>query len=154
VVGPQFDWPADAPIGLFEVTDARICRHWEFQSWDDGGFALCPLLFADSHFVSEFLDYDPDVLASFRHVRRLLESEFSSDLLREVIRGDRPLDALEMAGDNVALHWSAWTIHNRWAVSTPIYRQDMAQGLVAYTATPDKLALWASLVLNTGLVNA
>jgi|GEM_PF-2172706 len=152
VVGDHFELPVIAPLGFFEVIDTRISRHWEFQPWEGGGIALCPPSFADAYYVIELQEGDPHALAGFRRVRRLLESEFSSDLLRQVIRGDRPFDALKMVGINVVRHWSTWTIHNPWQLSTTIHRQDLAQGLLAYAATSDNLLFWASLVLDTGLV--
>jgi hypothetical protein len=152
VIGRHFDWLVTAPLGLFEVIDTRASRHWVFQRWDDGGVALCLPSFSRPFFEIELQDGDPETMALFRQMRQILESEFSNDLLREIIRGDRPFDALEMAGVFVKRHWSTWTFHNPWDVSTLVYRQDLAKGLLEYAGTADELELWARLVLTSDLV--
>ncbi len=151
VMGDLFDWPISVPLGMFEVVDSRVSRHWVLTV-DDGDVTLQPPSFAKFGYFSLLVDRDPDVVADFEQISRLLGSEFSSDLLREVIRGDKPLDVLAMTGVFVKRHWSTWSVFNTWQVNTTIGRQDLAQGLLAYSEMQDSLDVWASLLLDAGLV--
>ncbi|HET7035893.1 MAG TPA: hypothetical protein VFI42_09460, partial [Thermomicrobiaceae bacterium] len=70
----------DAPLGNFEIVDPRISRHWEFQRWTDGAVTLWPPSFAEEYYRSELRDWEPEVVADFKRVRRLLESEYAGDV--------------------------------------------------------------------------
>lgn len=70
---------SNAPLFSFEITDPRASRFWEVRLWEDGGLTLWPPLFYTTYFRDDLSESKSDVVAEFRRVWDMMNSEFTDN---------------------------------------------------------------------------
>ncbi len=76
IIDDQDSW-ALAPMYMFEVSDPRPSRYWTIKKDSDNTIALLPESFHQPFYADQLTDLVPEIVADFKRVRALLESEFA-----------------------------------------------------------------------------
>lgn len=74
-IAPSLSAILSIPVSLFELTDARLSRHWEARIHDDGAFTLWPPSFYHEHYHYHVSEGHAEAVEDFRYLFNLLESE-------------------------------------------------------------------------------
>lgn len=70
-----------------------------------------------------------------------------SDIVIQVVRGERPWNALQEVGIDIAFQSGRCFIDNTAHVEATAQAHDVAQGLIAYQDNPSALRTWAWILL-------
>jgi hypothetical protein len=68
-------------------------------------------------------------------------------IIREVVRGQRPCEDLRKVGIKIELIDGDWQIESPNLVPTELEISDIAHGLITYQTNPSNLKKWARLIL-------
>jgi hypothetical protein len=71
----ELGYLGSAPLALFEVTDSRVSRFWEFAVAPDGTALLEPLSFRREYYFDDLSSGVESVLRDFEEVKRTLSTE-------------------------------------------------------------------------------
>lgn len=63
-----------APLGLFDILDARLPGLWEIRHWPDGGVTLWPPSFYRDYYHDDLSNDVADVVEDFRRVKERIEA--------------------------------------------------------------------------------
>jgi hypothetical protein len=69
------------PLCLFNIIENRISRYWKFQVWDNGDILFWPNSFYKPYYHDDLTEGNPEVVADFLKVKRLIDEEASSETL-------------------------------------------------------------------------
>jgi hypothetical protein len=75
----DFGYLFSVPLCLFEITDARVSRHWIVRLNAEERVSFWPPSFYREYYFDDLIEGTPEVLEDFRKVRAQIESEAESN---------------------------------------------------------------------------